>query len=128
MTVTILRNAVKLYWLFFPIERFVFFFLPIYVWALTLTCPRIMCKTIHFLLRFLRFLTRGMPPCSFCGTLFSATRAAIHLRVSLVHAYPFGECTGAGLSAISNEGVSVKCTFRLFCPVPQYSSTIPEVF
>ena len=26
MTVAILRNAVKLYWLFFPIERFVFFF------------------------------------------------------------------------------------------------------
>jgi hypothetical protein len=35
--------------------------------------------------------------CSFCGTLFSATRTDIHVRISLVQANPLGECTDAFL-------------------------------
>ena len=34
---------------------------------------------------------------SFYGTYISATRAAIHLGILLVHGHPFGECTGASL-------------------------------
>ena len=107
MTVTILRNVEKLFWLFFPIERFVFFFCHIYVWMLASaftsvsTILNILLVSHHIeMWRFYGWITKFQNyngACSFWGTLFSATRAAIHLRISLVHAYPFGDCTWGGL-------------------------------
>jgi hypothetical protein len=51
-------------------------------------------KRFHHIIYLLLFHLHGA--CSFGGTLFSATRAAaIHLRISLLKAYPFGEFSGA---------------------------------
>lgn len=55
---------------------------------------------------------------SFYGTYISATRAAIHLGILLVHGHPFGECTGASLRKRKIGQNPKNCTLRLFCRNP----------
>ena len=59
---------------------------------------------------------------SFYGTYISATRAAIHLGVLLVHGHPFGECTGASLRKrkIGQNPKMCRSTLHLFCRTSQY--------